>query len=202
MLLKLPLRAVECGYKSSLRHPETNLLPISRFNVDELKDAIKSMKSILEMNPPASVETMATGRTQIKHPEAPIFDLRTLNSTQLPLVWSRGVPMVVSHIESRLQGDWGPSYFIDQYGSNKVTIQNCATLEEKHSTVGEFFRTFGTTSLDDRTQILKLKVRYFLCISLCIPKCVLHRTGPPRNVSVRSFPNSLAPLRKLSLTQT
>jgi hypothetical protein len=160
------------------RHSAINLCPISRFQIDELKDAIKSMKVILETASPASTapnvsslanvmveaRIAAAANPQQGHSqEVPTFDLQKLDMDQFEHYWSRGVPVVISNVQSKLQGIWGPSYFIERYGAQEVYVYDCETNSPQPSTVAAFFRTFGKPRVSG--QIFKLKV----CTVVCSP---------------------------------
>ena len=70
---------------------------------------------------------------------------------------SQGIPVVVTGVDAGLHGDWGPEYFIERYGSHKVTLVDCESECTRQSTVALFFQDFLNAC--DRRQILKLKVR-------------------------------------------
>jgi hypothetical protein len=73
--------------------------------------------------------------------------------------WSQGIPVVVTNIQTKLQGNWAPEYFIERYGEQKVTLVNCETNSMLQSTVSDFFKNFNDAG--DRKQILKLKAGLF-----------------------------------------
>jgi hypothetical protein len=77
-------------------------------------------------------------------------------------IWPRGCPVLIRG--SKIQGNWGPEYWISRYGHIDVTIENCETGETGPSTVAAFLRTYGTVSLENpRAGVWKLKV----CIVMC-----------------------------------
>jgi hypothetical protein len=70
---------------------------------------------------------------------------------------ARGRPIVVTGLQRRLQGKWDPTYFIERFGSQKVTLIDCETESQVKSTVADFFQGFGPATGDKR--IVKLKAR-------------------------------------------
>jgi hypothetical protein len=64
--------------------------------------------------------------------------------------------VVVSEV--LIQGSWDPSYFINTFDDEGVTLINCETGETKKSTVKEYFETFLNPT--GESGIWKLKVAY------------------------------------------
>jgi hypothetical protein len=83
---------------------------------------------------------------------------RTAPIEEFRRFWVQGIPVVVTGVQSHLQGDWTPDYFIERYGTAKVTLVDCETEGAQQSTVAEFFRNFS--AVGGRGQILKLKVTH------------------------------------------
>jgi hypothetical protein len=73
--------------------------------------------------------------------------------------WSQGIPVVVTNVQTTLQGNWTPEYFIERYGEQKVTLVDCETDSMLQATVSDFFKNFN--DVGDRKQILKLKAGLF-----------------------------------------
>jgi hypothetical protein len=158
-------------------------VPVSRFSVEELTDSIEAMRAHLAHSPPmTSVEasppdvdpsiTQNDGSEESTGQSAPSFSAPSLARDLAPFerYWSKGIPIVVSDVGF---GDWGPAYFIEQYGGTKVKLQDCENPghDPISSTVAQFFRDFGTPA--ERTSVYKLKVRssvHFLNndISFCL----------------------------------
>ncbi|KAL6299902.1 hypothetical protein BKA93DRAFT_741529 [Sparassis latifolia] len=80
---------------------------------------------------------------------------RHLNPSEFQRYWCQGVPVIVTDVNSCFQGNWGPAYFIEQYGGRKVTVQDCETELTKSTTVADFFMAYGRP--ETRASILKLK---------------------------------------------
>lgn len=163
----------QCSSQTATSHRESDFLPVSRFAEEELNSAINSMRFHLQNHSmpvlahPTSRQNFdiavaaSTDHDGNKSPSrriTPTLSVRTFNVTEFERHWSQGIPVVITDVDSRLQGDWGPSYFIQQYGREKVVIQNCETQTNRQSTVAEFFRDFGGPT--ERTRILKLKVLF------------------------------------------
>ncbi|KIM89597.1 hypothetical protein PILCRDRAFT_60651, partial [Piloderma croceum F 1598] len=72
--------------------------------------------------------------------------------------WSEGIPIVVTDL--KMQGNWGPEYFIEQYGTTEVTLEDCETEVVWPSKVVDFFQTF--LEVGKWTRITKLKVSSLL----------------------------------------
>jgi hypothetical protein len=153
-------------------HHQAALVPISRFSVEELTDSIEAMRIHLAHSPPmtsveASPPDVNPSITQNHGPEesmgqsAPSFSAPGLSRdlAAFERYWSKGIPIVVSDVDSQLRSGWGPAYFIEQYGSTKVKLQDCESPRRDpiSSTVAQFFRDFGTPV--ERTSVYKLKVR-------------------------------------------
>ncbi|GBE89655.1 hypothetical protein SCP_1603190 [Sparassis crispa] len=95
------------------------------------------------------------GLEKIQFDHVPIFSVVGLQLSMFQEPWSHGVPVVVTHIDSVFQGNWGPAYFIESYGSRPVVVQDCETETTRNTTVKDFFMNFGIS--DRRSSILKLK---------------------------------------------
>jgi hypothetical protein len=117
-------------------------------------------------------------------PEAPTLGC-DFSLPQFRSHWSRGIPVIVKDVSDQFQGSWGPEYFIEQYGTQKVTIKNCETNTCHRSTVAHFFRYLGTPN--DRTNILKLKVRH-LCSPWNATKSQVFQDWPPQAHFSSEFP--------------
>ena len=72
-------------------------------------------------------------------PEPPKFSC-SLESSELEYL-CQGIPIVVTDIE--IQGEYGPSYFQEQFESKSVVLKNCESRWQICSTVSKFFETFG-----------------------------------------------------------
>jgi hypothetical protein len=107
--------------------------------------------------------------------------------------WSRGVPVVVTHVQ--LQGAWDPQYFVTEHGKVDVTLVDCETEKTRRATVAEFFGCFGKP--EGRTKIEKVKV----CFQPTPPVSLLltgqdlsNRTGRQVNFWPMCFPSSVPTL--------
>jgi hypothetical protein len=170
------------------------LVPVSRFAAEELIGAIKEMKLHLEYSPSmtSAAPTMDTFLDQCHNgcPReliAPTLPARTLNLREFVRCWSQGSPVVVQGVVSQLQGEWGFSYFIQQYGSRKVKLVNCETQDERNATVADFFHDFGLPA--ERAGIWKLKVRLLFHMFEIRQQTILLRTGLRSKNSALSFLN-------------
>jgi hypothetical protein len=101
--------------------------------------------------------------------------------------WSRGVPVVVTHVQ--LQGAWDPQYFVadPEHKKVKVTLVDCETGKTRQSTVADFFGSLGKPK--GRTKIEKVKVRFSpLPGSLLLTGWDLsNRTGRRASPALRRF---------------
>ncbi|KAF7354901.1 Clavaminate synthase-like protein [Mycena sanguinolenta] len=70
-------------------------------------------------------------------------------------LWAKGDPLLVTDAGKKLKIHWSPEYFIEKYGAASCLIIECQTEENKVTTVGEFFRTFG--QYEGREKCWKLK---------------------------------------------
>jgi hypothetical protein len=95
----------------------------------------------------------------------PKFSKQNLDRSEFQRYWSKGIPIVVTEVN--LHGDYGPSYFVQRYGSRRVLLQNCETGATQRKTVAEFFKTFGEPGERTDSSIWKLKVPCKIIISRC-----------------------------------
>lgn len=71
-------------------------------------------------------------------------------------LWTKGEPLVIDNVGSRLTMAWNPTTFVDRFGHEKCVVVDCQWDTKAKSTVGEFFERFLDRS--DRTGIFKIKV--------------------------------------------
>jgi JmjC domain, hydroxylase len=144
------------------------------------------MKDALKMPPPRYVlaqPSLTEPDTIISQPprcdpyglhEAPRIhnDRVKVTSEEFQHHWSRGVPVVVTHVQ--LQGAWDPQYFVahPEHKEVKVTLVDCETGKTRQSTVADFFGSFGKP--EGRTKIEKVKV----CFSPLRGISLAHGAGP------------------------
>jgi hypothetical protein len=83
--------------------------------------------------------------------EIPTFRKKDIDISTFQSHLSQGIPIVINDV--KIQGYWGPEYFMEQYGSDTVTIIDCESGASEVSTVAKFFSQFGI-----RVKIKKLKV--------------------------------------------
>jgi lysine-specific demethylase 3 len=88
--------------------------------------------------------------------EAPKIHHGKLTDDKFRGFWSKGIPVVVTHVE--LQGTWDPQYFIREYGETEVTLVDCESEKTRKVSLAEFFGSFGNP--EGRSKIEKLKVRF------------------------------------------
>jgi hypothetical protein len=149
------------------------LSPISHARDDELEKAEKSMEAMLLnehelptlvplISPLVLLHASSLDRPTHTDKEYCPREATTLNCQDInpeyfmECLWPEGYPLVLRG--SKIQGNWGPDYWILRYGHQNVTLENCETGETKASTVAEFLCTYGTESL--RSETWKLKVRW------------------------------------------
>ena len=108
--------------------------------------------------------------------------------------WSRGVPVVVTHVQ--LQGAWDPQYFVAEHGKVDVTLVDCETEKTRRATVAEFFGSFGKP--DGRTKIEKVKVRFSPLprVSLAYRAGPLRQDWPPSEFLANVLPQLCADFAK------
>lgn len=93
--------------------------------------------------------------------EAPTYNVNDINPRQfVNHLWPLGVPLVLRGVKKK--GNWGPEYWIERYGDQKVTLENCETGETKTATVEEYLSTYG--AITPRTEAWKLKVRWVIAL--------------------------------------
>jgi hypothetical protein len=154
-------------------HTSVDFLPVTRFGEEELESTISSMMNTLGQQAPRSVNITCVSfhliqicrtihvpnsllTTPLNVPKLP----RTASLEQFQKFWSQGLPLVITGLQSQMQGDWTPEYFIMRFGTQKVTLVDCKTESTQLSTVAEFFRNFHAAG--EQKQILKLTVSLIL----------------------------------------
>ena len=166
---ELGLPAAEDSIRLCQQHCQSKFLPISRFQDDELKEAIEEMQRVVQHDTfdhsredelddaMAKLELCAEGDGTYYERDAPRFCHEDLSATEFVRHWSYGIPVVVGSL--KFQGTWDPAYFIKAFGEKDVIIENCETGETKPATVAKFFEMF----LDPRKRdgVWKLKVNCF-----------------------------------------
>lgn len=161
--------ATQCSQQTGLSHFLTDLLPVSRFQADELSEAISEMQMLVSQDTPnhardheldgivRQMEAMELGvQEEYSEREAPRFCADNLSDGEFLRYWSLGLPAVVGSIH--FQGHWDPSYFIETYGEEPVTLEDCDTGMTQRSNVAEFFQTLITPG--KRSFIWKIKVSH------------------------------------------
>ena len=201
-----------------MKHSQTDLIPISRFQVDELSEAIAEMQLLVDQDMQdrsrdveldvvmEGVGAMALGEQGISNDEvyseldAPRFSTVNFSDTEFIRHWSQGVPAVVGPVH--FQGNWDPQYFIAAYGDDPVILEDCETGHTRPDTVAGFFETFLTPG--DRRTIWKIKVSSFQFSAYfwIHSSYTTQRTGLPRNISPPRFQNSLNPSHDVLLAHT
>ena len=106
--------------------------------------------------------------------------------THFQQYWTKGIPVVVTGLHACLQGDWTPAYFMERYGSQKVTLVDCETDSMQQSTVSDFFRNFDSSS--GRQHILKLKVNHPLLPVIFSCSSLVAQDWPPQTHFRDEFP--------------
>jgi lysine-specific demethylase 3 len=130
------------------------------------------MKHALKMPPPryalAQPSSTESDATISQPPRCDSYDLHEaprihndqvkVTSEEFQHHWSRGVPVVVTHVQ--LQGAWDPQFFVTdpEHKAVKVTLVDCETGKTRQSTVADFFGSFGKP--EGRTKIEKVKVSF------------------------------------------
>ncbi|KAF8306268.1 hypothetical protein DL93DRAFT_2088849 [Clavulina sp. PMI_390] len=156
----------------SKAHYGPNFVPISRFNLEQLRLTVARMEELLSSPGPeiplTTADTLNAFDLNPKHDEIIVADIagiptRPLHIFQGPhldegifrCVWQLGQPFVVTGMAEKLKIQWIPEYFIKEYGSSDCLIVDCTTEEVQDSTVATFFERFGSHRSSD--EILKLK---------------------------------------------
>lgn len=121
-----------------------------------------------------------------------IFDSGDVSPQKfLEQLWPIGHPFVIRG--SKIQGSWGPDYWISRYRDQQVTLENCETGETKPSTVAEFLCSYGTEM--SRAEIWKLKVFQVTVFLVQLTKLSL-QDWPPRENFEKSFPELFMALQE------
>ena len=115
---------------------------------------------------------------------------KCLDDSTFRRLWANGEPFVVTDVNQTLQGSWGPQYFIDVFGDQKVTVVDCETDLQVASTVSDFFRVFGSSSSTKR--ILKLKVCARCILSFIRFSGAYIQDWPPQSDFRETFPELFA----------
>lgn len=200
LIVNRALRGARCRLESTSPHLHNNLLPVSRFTREEVDDTVQAMRHILEDPVPMPVisTSQATMASTPSHDflaqKAPSYSIRNDPYKAFQKDWSEGRPVVITDVQSRFQGSYGPSYFVQKYGTIKVELQDCVTdnIGTKKITVSEFFSVFGKKR--NGKEILKLKANFIITLHANIKAHVcLYRTGHHNSTSVTCFRNCSVP---------
>ena len=100
-------------------------------------------------------------------------------------IWTFGKPFIATGCLVKANLSWSPQYFIDQYGGQLCSIEDCMTGKSMHTTVRSFFEWFGKPS--EEWPCLKLKV---LSSFICSYHLTLDfaKDWPPTQEFSRAFP--------------
>ena len=168
------LKASMCSIFSGSLHAQSGFLPVSRFRQDELDQGIMAMEGLLQESNARSDASIIAALSSKLTLCRPIISQQNIGARALCSVpkldsyarlsvfqqhWSQGIPVVVTNVQTKLQGNWAPEYFIERYGEQKVTLVNCETNSMLPATVSDFFQNFN--DVGERKQILKLKAGPF-----------------------------------------
>ena len=117
--------------------------------------------------------------------DVPRYCKQDMNMSAFLNELAQGIPAVVTHVP--IQGRWDPQYFIDTYGQQPVTLENCVTGETKPVLVADFFNDFLRPN--ERTGVWKLKVNSIFSISRLILAHYSSRTGHHRRIFAPRSPS-------------
>jgi hypothetical protein len=171
-----------CSVLSGSIHARPCFLPMSRFPSAEIDQEIAAMERLLQEAPTRSswyllvAIALFIGFISYRHLD-PKLDAyighntpresprlaKTTPPSEFRRYLSQGIPVVVTSLHAHLQGNWAPEYFIQRYGTQKVTLVDCETDCTQQSTVSDFFRHLDGAG--ERKHILKLKVMY-ICLTV------------------------------------
>lgn len=150
-------RAAQCSKQTRSAHFQTDLIPISRFQADELSQAIDEMQLLVDQDKQdrsrdvelevvmEGMEAMTLGKQDTLNDEvhseldAPRFSTVNFSDYEFMRHWSQGVPAVVGPVH--FQGNWDPQYFIAAYRNDPVILEDCETGDTRPDTVAGFFET-------------------------------------------------------------
>ncbi|KAJ7429071.1 Clavaminate synthase-like protein [Mycena galericulata] len=149
-------------------HCAADFLAITRFNPQELTNAITEMCAVLSddgtfplVSGPSAYREVASGHspdvemldiietaTGTSSGTAPSHEIHRYSYDDLKedvfrRLWAKGDPILVTDVARRLTIAWTPEYFIEHYGSDECDVTECQSNTCKRTTVGEFFETFG-----------------------------------------------------------
>ncbi|WWC69738.1 uncharacterized protein I206_103681 [Kwoniella pini CBS 10737] len=145
---------------------EDLIAPLPMENIDEKQDKN-------EISEEDSGEEGLWKYTKITNPEAKLIDdpaglkeinrefifvknENKLNNLLFDKIWSKGEPIVVNHVDKKLNLSWKPNDFIEKFGEEQCYVVNCQTNLPTLSTVGKFFEKFKNKNERGKI-ILKLK---------------------------------------------
>ena len=129
----------------------------------------------------------------------------TVSKIQFQSLWrTGGIPLVIKGLREKFTLPWDPEFFIETYGGRLCAITDCGTGQVGVSTVGDFFRNFSKTDVEDKATLRSLKLK-----ACSIPlelwplrKLTLYRIGR-RSLTLRTgSQNYLTILRGLSHSQS
>jgi len=133
----------------------------------------------LPSNPFVDEQVSTAVRLAELNREAIVIGYDDLTNEVFKSLWSNGrtYPIVVPNVGKKLQYPWNPEFFTRILGTAGCQIQNCKTGEVIDSTVGDFFKLYGTL---DGDEVWRLKVIYNLFVGRSVTELtprICFRTG-------------------------
>ena len=148
------------------------LRPTTRFQTDELENAIRAMEAILRaQESPRSLSGASETSADIAHDLGPSVDSETMNIVPMPMedltysqfrsTLARGVPLQITGVHRRLQGQWTPEEFTDSMDEQVVKCIDCNSHEEASTKLRarDFFDLLSRASEEGQV-VYKIKVSF------------------------------------------
>ncbi|CAZ80291.1 unnamed protein product [Tuber melanosporum] len=83
-----------------------------------------------------------------------------VSKVQFQTLWKKGgIPLVIKGLKKKFTLPWDPEFFIEMYGGKPCAITDCGTGQVGVSTVGDFFRDFSKTDVEDTGTLRSLKLK-------------------------------------------
>jgi [histone H3]-dimethyl-L-lysine9 demethylase len=150
-----------------------DITPISRFAPGEVKQLIFEIKMLPDIPPsrPFTVTPTIAAAMARADCDREVISIQhnELTNELFDHLWAREdpYPLVITPVPGQklLQYPWTPAFFTNIIGTTPCKAQDCETGKVVSTTVGDFYRLFGTEC--NTRPVLRLKVSCYFAISPC-----------------------------------
>jgi hypothetical protein len=174
-------RMLSC--KISLEHSRETFIPTSRFSKEKLQALLQNTHEVLlqgHQGLPARARYFEASMIDYSLTSSTILRIPRdrLKGEEFRLFLAQRVPLVITHLNDRLQLAWSPNQLTEDYGTQVCTMDDCESVADSiQTTFGNFLSHFKSST---NKVIWKVKVRIFLTDFDARLHITQIRTGLPR----------------------